>query len=309
MSASFFDKHSRKEVLTVGIISVIYLAWSGFVIGIRSDHFALLAMMLIAYFASPTSKKVLLSILFFILYWIVYDATRLVPNYEVNPVHIQEPYELEKALFGIETSKGVVTPNEYFIENTHPVLDVISGIFYLTWVPVPVIFGIWMYFKDKKLLLQYSVAFFLVNVFGFIIYYLYPAAPPWYVALHGFEENFNIPGNEAGLANFDKLFGIDLFHSMYARNANVFAAIPSMHSAFPALSLYYAIKKKSNFWIGLFIIVGIGIWFSAVYSIHHYIIDVLLGILCAVLAILLFEILRKNDKIQNLLLKYEAIVS
>jgi membrane-associated phospholipid phosphatase len=138
---------------------------------------------------------------------------------------------------------------------------------------------------------------------------LYPAATPWYVALHGFEENFNIPGNEAGLANFDKLFGIDLFHSMYARNANVFAAIPSMHSAFPALSLYYAIKKKSNFWIGLFIIVGIGIWFSAVYSIHHYIIDVLLGILCAVLAILLFEILRKNDKIQNLLHKYEAIVS
>ena len=32
-----------------------------------------------------------------------------------------------------------------------------------------------------------------------------------------------------------------------------------------------------------------GIWFTAVYTAHHYIIDVTLGIACALLGIVLFE--------------------
>jgi hypothetical protein len=309
MEKVFFDNDTIKEKsIFVGLV-LLYLLLVSLFIGLRNDHLILVIVILISYFANPISKKILLSIIFFILYWVIYDATRIYPNFEFNPVNIQEPYEIEKALFGISGSEGILTPNEYFALHTNAVLDFLTGLFYLTWVPVPLIYGIWLYFKDKKLLLQFSVAFFIVNVFGFIIYYLYPAAPPWYVALYGFEQNFNIPGNAAGLANFDKLFGIDLFHNMYSRNANVFAAIPSMHSAFPALALYYAWKKGSKFWIGLFIFVGSGIWFGAVYSNHHYIIDVILGISCSVFAILVFELLRKNDLIQKWLARYEKVIS
>jgi len=309
MKQVFFDQYSKKEVIIVALLAVAYLAWSGLVIGFRNDHFLLAGILLTAYFAHPVSKKILLSVFFFILYWIVYDATRVYPNFEFNPVHIQEPYEIEKALFGIMTADGVVTPNEYFLTHTHPILDFFAGIFYLSWVPVPMLFGVWLFFKDKKLLLQFSVCFLLVNIFGFVIYYLYPAAPPWYVVLHGFEENFSIPGNEAGLSRFDELLGIQLFHNMYARNANVFAAIPSMHSAFPILALYYAVKKGARFWIGLFVVVGLGIWFSAVYTIHHYVIDVLLGISCSVVAIVALEFLRRKTIVKTWLEKYEAVIS
>ena len=41
--------------------------------------------------------------------------------------------------------------------------------------------------------------------------------------------------------------------------------------------------------ITIFAVLMCGIWFTAVYSSHHYIIDVLLGITCALLGILFFE--------------------
>ena len=54
--------------------------------------------------------------------------------------------------------------------------------------------------------------------------------------------------------------------------------------------LRYAIINKCNkFVIVLFAIIMLGIWGTAVYSSHHYIIDVMLGIGCALLGILLFE--------------------
>ena len=41
--------------------------------------------------------------------------------------------------------------------------------------------------------------------------------------------------------------------------------------------------------IALFSVIMAGIWGTAIYSCHHYIIDVLLGISCALLGWLLFE--------------------
>ncbi len=309
MTTQLFERYSRKEVTIIFGLLLIYLLWVGLVVGIRNDHFIFLGIVLTAYFATTASKKFVLAFLFIILYWVIYDSTRVYPNYEFNPVHIQDLYEWEKAWFGIETSEGLLTPNEYVDRHRNNFLEILSGVFYLSWVPVPLLFGLWLFFKDKKLLLQFSFTFFLVNLFGFIVYYLYPAAPPWYVHLHGFEENFNIPGNEAALANVDKLLGINLFNGMYAKNANVFAAVPSMHSAFPLIALYFARKARLKVWTWVFVISCLGIWWAAIYTMHHYIIDVLLGILCALLTLGVFELMLRNNKIQKWLKRYEEVVN
>ena len=138
--------------------------------------------------------------------------------------------------------------------------------------------------------LRFSMVFLLVNLIGFVGYYVYPAAPPWYAMDYGFEPVLDTPGNMAGLARFDQLIGFPLFDSIYGRNANVFAAVPSLHSAYLAVVLFYALKKRCNWIIVATVIVFmVGIWFTAVYTSHHYIIDVLLGILCALFGIALFE--------------------
>ena len=83
---------------------------------------------------------------------------------------------------------------------------------------------------------------------------------------------------------------LTIFDSIYGRNANVFAAVPSLHAAYMVVALAYAIMNRCKGWlIALFAFIMVGIWCTAVYSGHHYLIDVLLGIFCALLGISVFE--------------------
>jgi membrane-associated phospholipid phosphatase len=128
-----------------------------------------------------------------------------------------------------------------------------------------------------------------VYLIGFVIYYIYPAAPPWYVQQHGFELQPHTPGNTAGLIKFDEFFNVSIFRGLYAKGSNVFAAMPSLHSAYPLIVLYFAWKNNTGPFKIVSVIVTVGIWFAAVYTGHHYILDVLAGILCAIAGILLYE--------------------
>ena len=60
----------------------------------------------------------------------------------------------------------------------------------------------------------------------------------------------------------------------------------------------------------IFAIITMGIWWTAVYSCHHYIIDVILGIATAIAGVLLFEkVLMRNRKLQTLTDSYAAYIS
>lgn len=304
-----FERFPRKETTIVLSLAAAYLLWTTLVLGLRTDHLLFVALTLSLFFGSGTSRKVLMALIFFAIYWVLYDSMRVLPNYEVNPVHVQEPYDIEKSWFGFQYHGQRITPNEFFAIHTHPVADVLSGLFYLCWVPVPIAFALWLFFKDKRMLLDFSLCFLLVNIFGFMLYYAYPAAAPWYVELHGFKENFSIPGNEAGLANFDRILGVNLFHSMYAKNSNVFAAIPSLHSAYPLITLYFGVKMRLRAASWVFLVILLGIWFAAVYSRHHYIIDVILGAACAIATILVFEKIILKSKVDGWLGRYAKVIN
>lgn len=85
-------------------------------------------------------------------------------------------------------------------------------------------------------------------------------------------------------------WGYPVFHSIYCHNANVFAAVPSLHAAYMLITTFYAAKSRQHwFTTAAFAIICMGIWWTAVYSGHHYIIDVLLGIMTAIIGILLME--------------------
>jgi len=290
--AQFVRFTTRNIVIALSLV-LGYMLWLYQTGGIKVEHALVVGFMVLMYFARPTSRKFVLAFIFFFIYVAIYDSIRVFPPYLYNEVHIVEPYELEKALFGISTTEGVVTPNEYFETHTSPTFDILGGFFYISWIPIPILFMIFLFFKDRKTLLDFTMAFFLVNLIGLSIYYLYPAAPPWYVELYGFKEHFDIHGSSAGLANFDKHLEVNIFRAMYEKNANVFGAIPSLHAAFPVLLLYFGLKKRYKKLSAFFLIVLLGIWFTAVYSRHHYIIDVILGGLCSIAAILLLETLYK----------------
>ncbi len=279
----------KEHLLTLSVFALAYIIWTTSVVGFRQDHLIFLLFICIMILIHRWTRTLVYSFVFFAFFWIIYDSMRIYPNYLVNDVHILEPYQLEKSLFGINTPAGTLTPNEYFEQNSTWFLDLLSGLFYLTWVPVPVALGIYLFFKDKKMLLHFSGAYLFTNLVGFIIYYTYPAAPPWYFAKYGVQQLFDIPGDAARLTYFDRIIGYPLFSNMYTKNSNVFAAIPSLHASYPVVTWYYARKEKLK-WATILIFLDIlGIWFAAVYTNHHYVIDVLLGLLCAITGILIYE--------------------
>lgn len=299
-----FQRFTTKNVLVATILSIAYLGLAYFFIGWRPDHGQLCAALLIAYFALPISRKIFWAFLFFVIYWLIYDSLRVYPNYMVNEVNIEHLYNLEKSIFGIQTSEGVLTPNEYAKANSNQFLDVLAPSFYLCWVPLPMLFVMYLFFTDKATMARFTAAFLLINIVGLIIYYIYPAAPPWYVEKFGFEFIEGTPGSAARLLRFDDFFGVDIFKNMYEKNGNVFAAIPSLHSAFPVLLVYYGIQKRLVLASIFFCVILLGIWFAAVYTNHHYIIDVFLGGLTALFSILLLERVLLKTRVKGWLDNY-----
>lgn len=279
-----------KESLWCGCALIVWLVITSIFVGFRPEHLALALLIFALFFLTDTTRRLVIALLPFIIFGISYDWMNIVPNYKVNPVDVAELYGNEKALFGIATATGILTPNEFFAIHNCRAMDFMAGVFYLCWVPLPIIYGLYLYFTGHtKPYLHFAMVFLFVNLLGFAIYYIHPAAP-WYVASYGMEAVEGTPGQVAGLGNFDAMTGFGIFDALYARNSNVFAAMPSLHSAYTFVAFIYALRSGSPlFWKILLGAVTLGIWFTAVYTSHHYILDVIGGITTALAGFLIFE--------------------
>lgn len=298
-----------KTILVVTLISLGYLVLSYFLIGYKPDELVLVLIFNSLFYAAPVTRKFILGFSIFVVYWIIFDYMKAFPNYKFNSVHIADIYNFEKQLFGIHYKGSLLTPNEYWRVNGNTFIDVAAGIFYLCWIPVPLAFAASLFFRNKKQFLKFSLTFVLVNLLGFVVYYAFPAAPPWYVQYHGFAFQPLTQGNTAGLAKFDAYFNAGVFKSIYAKGSNVFAAMPSLHSSYPVIVLYYGIKNRLGRVNIFFAVVMLGIWFTAVYASHHYILDVLAGITCAAIGITLFNfILSRFKPVQQFINRYEQVI-
>jgi hypothetical protein len=300
---------TSSKVITTTLISILYLLLSRFLVGFKTDQLVLIAIFNVCYYASWYTRKFILGFSIFIIYWILYDYMKAFPNYLYKSVSIENLYNLEKSIFGIDINGIRLSPNEYWLANSNTITDICCGIFYLLWIPVPLAFAAYLFFFSRKQFLHFSFTFLLVNCLGFVVYYLYPAAPPWYVQLHGFEFFPQTPGNTGGLIRFDQFFDMPIFQSIYSKGSNVFAAMPSLHSSYPLIVLYYGLRNKLGLINIFFAIVMLGIWFTAIYSSHHYMLDVLAGILCAITGIALFNWISKHKSIMKLLDKMTIAIS
>ena len=289
-ASSYSRLFAKKYIFFSSVISLLYLLLSKVLIGYKIEQLVLVLIFNSLFFASFPTRKFITGFSVFIVFWILFDSMKAFPNYLYNTVHIQSLYNAEKNLFGTYFQDQIITPNEYWRLHTNTFFDIMSGIFYLCWVPVPIAFAAYLFFsKRREQFMHFSLTFLLVNIIGFIIYYIYPAAPPWYVQHYGFKFVAHTPGNTAGLQRFDDFFHAGIFNALYAKSSNVFAAMPSLHSAYPLITLYYGIKNGLGLINILFAVIMFGIWFAAVYSSHHYVLDVIAGVACAIAGIYIFQ--------------------
>ena len=161
---------SAKEAFPVIVITVLFLLLTAVCIGLRAEHFLMTGLFVVLFFAGKTTRKLAVALLPFIIFGISYDWMRVYPNYQVNPIDVQGLYEAEKSLFGISLGGTTLIPCEYFAQNHCSIADFFAGIFYLCWVPVPIVFGLWLYLKgERTVYLRFSMVFLLLTMEFFYI--------------------------------------------------------------------------------------------------------------------------------------------
>ena len=85
--------------------------------------------------------------------------------------------------------------------------------------------------------------------------------------------------------------------------------MPSLHSSYPLIVVYFGLRKKLGWANIIFAIVTVGIWFAAVYTSHHYVLDVLAGITCAIAGIFIFQkIVLRSNRFNKFLNYYKAVI-
>jgi membrane-associated phospholipid phosphatase len=194
-------------------------------------------------------------------------------------VHVGDLFALEARIFPVITSSGTRALSDVVAAHTNPFLDVVTGVTYFLFMLE--VFGVatYLFFRARPKMLELSLAFTLVNLCGWTLWLVYPAAPPWYVDTYGMGPALgNVGSSPAGLLRFDALLHYPLAASFYAKSANVFGAMPSLHVAYATLVAWvvYPLGGKLR-WAAIAFAVSMA--FSAVYLRHHYILDVMAGAL------------------------------
>jgi inositol phosphorylceramide synthase catalytic subunit len=250
---------------------LVIMAWHGL---LRVEH-ALVAALIVACYATPSSRRFALLLMPMALVGILYDVQKV---FVIEmPVHVAGPYLFEKAILGIPTAAGRVTPNEIFLGWHTDWLDVLTAFPYLTYIFEAIALFIYFFVKDKERCWKFGWVFFAVNIAGMLTTTLLPVAPPWYVTEHGLGPAIRgVVGHPAAALRFDALTGTHVFATLYARESEVFGAIPSLHAAYPLL---VALALNRETWLrrlawGYCALMA----FAAVYLQHHYVIDVAIGL-------------------------------
>jgi hypothetical protein len=274
----------RARGLTGLAAAAIYLgahAWLG---GLRSDHAWLALAGLALWVASGRMRPYALFIAPFLIMTAVYDAQRYWAAAWRGPVHVAGPHAWELAWFGIATAAGKITPAAWWQLHPHAWLDLVCGAAYLLFLPVFIALAAWWRFGERRPEAQDVMwAMLWLNLAAYAIYLIFPAAPPWYVDHYGLGPAvLTAPPESGGAARFDTLLGVAWFAWFYGHSTNVFGAIPSLHVGQMFLAAIYAWRFRSLRFAATsyFALVA----FASVYLNHHYLVDGLVGMALAVLA-------------------------
>jgi hypothetical protein len=290
----WFDTLGSRKKLSPLILAVLYLGVIR-VVGTLTKDYAVVMVPVFLYYAGPRLRGLYEFLLPLFLTIIVYDSQRYYGDFIRGTIHVREPFEFDLRFFGIQDGLERLTPSQYFQRHTHPALDVITGFFYIAFIPIYVLIaayfrfwpGLWAQtgvrsgeFVRKSRTMMW--AFFCLNILGYSTYFWYPASPPWYIDVYGFgPARLDIPASPAGCVRFDAALGTHIFDEWYGRSADVHGAIPSLHIAYPLLSVLYAFRFRKLRLLTL--VYYFVLCFSAVYLNHHYVLDEIWGSLYAVI--------------------------
>ncbi len=262
--------------LALGVAAILSIAmlaaqrWHG-------EHYVLIPLYAALPWFGPGARRLSVAVTPFLVAGILYDLYGLLMPFR-PPIHVSDLYLTDLAWFGLSFGDARMLVPDWLALHSSPLVDFVTGAAYILYLAEIFALAIWFHFKDPPRALVLGIGFLVMNLLGMVIWFAWPAAPPWYVSLHGLgpADMAALP-SPAGAARFDALIGYPLFHNFYSRSVNVFGAMPSLHSAYP--TLVFLTARTANRGLAAFTF-GFAalVVFSAMYLQHHYVLDVIAGI-------------------------------
>jgi hypothetical protein len=162
-------------------------------------------------------------------------------------------------------------------------LEVFSILMYLSHFVVPGLLAslIWLYWPGRGFG-DLLFGILLVSLLGEITFFLAPTAPPWMASDMGY-----IPHVDHVIRQGLYDLGLDSVAERKdaAGSYNLVAAVPSLHAAWPVIGLLVIRKHGLPHWLfGAQALQALGVAFAVVYAGEHYAVDVLAGVLYALVA-------------------------
>jgi len=149
---------------------------------------------------------------------------------------------------------------------------------------------LWVYFRHNAAFLRFRNTILLANVLGLIGYVFLPTAPPRLFTSMGFTDTLSQFG------------GLNHGSGLIELASNPYAAMPSLHAADALIvGVILASVVRHPVWKALWLLWPAWVWFAVMATGNHFWLDVVAGIMLAVISLAIVYRARFKSAIASLL--------
>ena len=269
-------------------LAVVYLALLAAIvltIGVPTDRGSLLLIILAGLGITCIGRgwraygQALLDWLPFTTVLIAYDYSRGVADALGMPLHVSDVAAVDRFAFGQVPT--VWLQNHFLDPGSAHWYDAAATLLYAShFLATPITAAI-LWIRDRATWVRFARRVIALALAGLATYILFPAAPPWYAAQVGVIE----PVVRASGRGW---YWLHINHAGNLLNegqraSNDVAAMPSLHTAFAVLITLFVIHATRSRWRWLMVSYPVAMGLALVYTAEHYVIDVVLGVVYAVI--------------------------
>lgn len=269
----------RLSRVMVGIL-VAYVAFILVLMVVRGaymspDLFVVLALVVVV--VMGRTRLFLRDWLPFVAIFLGWESMRGVADELGATVHSTDVIAVERFFFAGRIPSEVLQ-GAFHTRGQINVLDMATTFLYVAHFALPLVVAFTFWVLERGLFYRYLLALMLMSFAAFICYVLIPVAPPRFAGSFGPP----LEVEDIALSTFTQLHFAPVTTWLYGSiSGNPVAAFPSLHSAYPLLAFLFARTRWPRASL-ILLAWAAAIWFSVVYLGHHYVIDVVAGILFAI---------------------------
>lgn len=215
---------------------------------------------------------------FYVAGLVVYTLLRAQADDFLSPIHVGYVIRFDQAIFGGE-EPVVWLQSRLFSPGNIDVLDIIATQVHWSFFVVPHALAAGIYIWRRELFSRYVVMLLAVEYIGLLFFFLVPTAPPWLAAQYGeIGPVYRVMNFVGGSLDAER------YQTLYAAlgEPNSVAAMPSIHMAV-TFAGYLWVRRFSPAMAPLFLIYSGVMAISLVHLAEHYVFDLLVGALVAIL--------------------------